>query len=314
MLFAVLLPGLTSQSFAATENAQLDHPLATSKAAAVTIGEFRADLQRLPEELRAQVLVNQGRVASVIHNLLKTKTLAAEARKLGLDKDPLNARVIALGADRVLTALYYDHLRSNAGKEFDSNLDAHTRRAREIYTVQAERHQVPDQVRAAHILIDTKARSEDEARALAQKLRDEINGGADFAALAQKYSDDPGSKIQGGDLGFFEAKNMVKSFADEAFRLSATDSLGAVVQSKFGFHVIKFIDRKPGRRKGFDEVKGAILAELRHQFITDAFNAMQRQFVTDESLVVDEKALDALYLKITPEMLRAAAESVGKNP
>lgn len=308
------LLGLANLSYAAEDSAQLDRPLASSKAASVTLGEFRADLLRLPEELRSHVLVNQSRVASVIHNLLKAKTLAAEARKLGLDKDPLNARVITLGTERVLTALYYDHLRAAAAKEFDANVEAHTRRAREIYTVQAERHKAPEQVRAAHILIDATKRSPDEAQTLAKKLRAEIAAGGDFAALAQQHSDDPGSKGRGGDLGFFEASAMVKPFADEAFRLSAKEPLGEVVQSQFGYHIIKFLERKPARQKSFDEVKSGILSEFRQQHINESFNSMQSQFVTDDSLVVDDKAFEALYMKITPEMLRAAAANAGKKP
>lgn len=150
---------------------------------------------------------------------------------MGLDKEPLNQRAIALGTDRVLTALYYDHLHARAGGEFDANIQAHTHHARELYTIQAERHVAPEQVRAAHILIDTKKRSRDEALALAQKIRDQIVAGADFATLARANSDDPGSKRQGGDLGFFVKGAMVKSFSDEAFRLNTREPLGNVIGS-----------------------------------------------------------------------------------
>ncbi len=301
-------PTLASES-----STNFDQPLASSKAATVTVGDFRADLLRLPEELRGQVLVSQRRIATVLHNLLKAKTLAAEARKLGLDQDPLNKHAIALGTDRVLTALYYDHLHARAGKEFDAQIEAHTRHAREIYTIQTDRFVAPEQVRAAHILIDTKTRKRDEAQALAQKIRDQLVAGADFATLASAHSDDPGSKAQGGDLGFFEAGGMVKGFSEEAFRLSAKEPLGNVVESQYGFHVIKFVDRKPARKKTFDEVKSGILSELRQKFVSDAFRTMQSQFETDQSIEIDEKAVDTIYLKITPEMLRAAAAADGKN-
>jgi len=313
LLSLPLLLSLFSPSARSADAAEdLDRRLASTKSATVTIGDFRADLVRLPEELRGQVLVSERRVASVVQNLLKAKTLAAEARKLGLDKDPINARAIALGTDRVLTALYYDYVNAKARKEFDANIEAHTRRAADIYRVKAEQYFEPERVHAAHILIDAKKRGREEALALAQKLRVQIAAGADFAVLAKEHSDDPGSKAQGGDLGFFEAKTMVKGFAEEAFRLSAKEPLSAPVETRFGFHIIKFIDRKPARTKTFDEVKGAILAELKQQFAAEALTEHQREFLADASLEVDEKALDSLHLKLTPEMLRAAAANPEK--
>ncbi len=309
---ALLLGHVLHPTYAAEDARDLDRPLAKTQSTTVTIGDFRADLMRLPEELRGEVLVSERRLASVIQNVLKAKTLAAEARRLGLDKDPLNARAIALGTDRVLTALYFDYVNAKARKEFDANLEGHTRRAKDIFAVKADQYIEPEQMRAAHILIEAKKPSRDQARALADKLRAELAAGADFAELAKVHSDDPGSKSRGGDLGFFEAKAMVKPFADEAFRLSAKEPLSSVIETQYGFHIIKFLDRKPARQKTFDEVKGTILAGLKQQYAAEALTAHQRDFLADTSLVVDEKAFESIHLKLTPELLRAAAANPGQ--
>lgn len=105
-----------------------------------------------------------------------------------------------------------------------------------------------EQVGARHILISyagalraqpTVTRTKDEAKALAEKVMAEAKApGADFAALAGKYSDEPNAGPRGGDLGMFTRPRMVKEFSDVAFALKV-DEISSVVETKFGFHVIQ---------------------------------------------------------------------------
>lgn len=98
----------------------------------------------------------------------------------------------------------------------------------------------------AHILImykgsknafDTVTRSKEEAKALADSLREQAKAGADFAELARSYSDCP-SKANGGTLGKFKRGDMVKPFEDVAFSLKK-DKISDIVETDFGFHIIK---------------------------------------------------------------------------
>jgi len=102
------------------------------------------------------------------------------------------------------------------------------------------------EVHARHVLLQMPADAPPEslaaARALAERIRDEARGGADFAGLAQRYSDCP-SKAQGGDLGFFRKGQMVPAFSEAAFRLPP-GQVSDVVQTEFGFHVIKVEERR----------------------------------------------------------------------
>lgn len=105
----------------------------------------------------------------------------------------------------------------------------------------------PDAVAAQHILIayrgakgapkDVK-RSKPDAKKLAEELTAKARGGADFSALAQQYSDDPGSKERMGSLGKFKRDAMVKPFSDAAFALKVGE-VSDPVETPFGFHVIK---------------------------------------------------------------------------
>jgi len=106
-----------------------------------------------------------------------------------------------------------------------------------------------ERVGASHILVSYKGargaaptvvRTKDQAKRRAQEVlkKAKAPGPADFAALAKKYSDDPGSGPKGGDLGLFNRQSMVKPFSDAAFALKPGD-LSEIVESDFGFHVIK---------------------------------------------------------------------------
>ena len=95
-------------------------------------------------------------------------------------------------------------------------------------------------------------------------IRDRVKGGADFVALAKENSKDPGSKEDGGMLGFFGRNQMVPEFEKAAFELKKGE-VSAPVKSQFGWHIIKVEDRRQKPPPSFDEVKERILASMMHQ-------------------------------------------------
>lgn len=103
-----------------------------------------------------------------------------------------------------------------------------------------------DEVRARHILVE----GEDEAKAAAERVRK----GEDFAKIAGEVSKDPGSKTDGGDLGFFAKERMVPAFAEAAFKLQP-GQVSEPVKSQFGWHVIKLEEKRTKPVPAFDEMK-----------------------------------------------------------
>ncbi len=103
-------------------------------------------------------------------------------------------------------------------------------------------------VRASHILISFKDSTGkmDTAAALkeAEAIRDSLLNGANFSEMAKKYSADKGSAAKGGDLGYFTRGRMVLPFDEEAFKLKVGE-ISPVIETQFGFHIIKVVDRKP---------------------------------------------------------------------
>ena len=115
---------------------------------------------------------------------------------------------------------------------------------------------LPDSVQASHILINPQTvGSVEKARALVDSLKRNIELGANFAEVAMKYSEDPGSKLKGGDLGWFKRKQMVPEFEEAAF--SGEVNKLYVVGTRFGFHLIK--PTKKGKET--NQVRVAILSK-----------------------------------------------------
>ena len=125
----------------------------------------------------------------------------------------------------------------------------------------------PDQVRARHILIKVDPEAD---KAELQKARQKIEGiekrlqaGEDFAELAGELSEGP-SAAKGGDLGFFDRRQMVKPFADAAFALKPGE-ISPIVQTRFGYHLIKVEDRKPESKLAYEEVREQLEQRLKQQ-------------------------------------------------
>jgi peptidyl-prolyl cis-trans isomerase C len=130
-----------------------------------------------------------------------------------------------------------------------------------FYDQNLERFKQGDSVHAAHILIGVPQNPTPqqiaEAKAKAATVLKTIKAGGDFATLARANSSDQGSAQNGGDLGFFPKGQMNPQFEDAAFKLKP-GALSPVVETPFGFHIIKVLEKRPPRTAPFEEVSGQI--------------------------------------------------------
>lgn len=129
----------------------------------------------------------------------------------------------------------------------------------------------PERVRASHILLKTDPKATDQDKAAAREkilsIKKRIEGGEDFATLAKSSSECP-SAAKGGDLDYFEKGQMVPAFEEAAFALKPGE-LSNVVETQFGFHLIKVVDRKDPGAMSFEETKPTIEEHLKQQKVTD---------------------------------------------
>jgi len=147
--------------------------------------------------------------------------------------------------------------------------------SKKFYDQNQDKFSQSESVRASHILIgvDSNATAEDKKKAKekAEKLRKDIAAGADFAALAKSDSTCPSSQ-QGGDLGYFVKGQMVPPFEQAAFAMKPGD-VSDVVETQFGYHIIKLTDKKKAETVAFKDVKPRIAEYLKGQKVSEAVNA-----------------------------------------
>jgi len=148
--------------------------------------------------------------------------------------------------------------------------------AKDFYDKNPNKFKQDEQVRASHILVrvepNADAKAKAKARAEIDSVLKQLQGGADFAKLAQQHSQD-GSAAQGGDLGYFPRGHMVPEFDRVAFSLPV-GQLSGIVTTQFGYHVLKVTDKKPPRTVPFEEAQAQIkqyLEQDKKQKAADAY-------------------------------------------
>lgn len=206
---------------------------------------------------------------------------AADNEKLGQGPD-FDTRLKYLKR-RALREIYFDKVI----KASVSDTDAH-----KIYDDQVKLMKPEEEVSARHILVETEEK--------AKELKDKIKAGGDFVALAKENSKDPGSKDDGGNLGYFGHGQMVPQFEEIVFKLAKGD-VSDPVKTQFGWHLIKIEDKRFKQPPAFDVVKDRIIQSQLLQKAQQSAVALRAkskiEFVdTDIKKAIDErnKQLEAL--------------------
>jgi peptidyl-prolyl cis-trans isomerase D len=170
---------------------------------------------------------------------------------------------------------------------------------RRRYQESIDSYRTPERVHVRHILIKTTGVPKDQQAKLHQKAEDllkQVKAGGDFAALAKKNSDDPGSAAKGGDLGWIVKGQTVPDFEKAAFSLKPNE-LSGVITTEYGFHIIQVLEHQNARVESFDEAKPQLVAEARKE-------------VGDENM---QKAVNAARDETvrTPAQMEAIAKKYG---
>jgi peptidyl-prolyl cis-trans isomerase C len=247
----------------ATEQPATEQPAAQAPAApepppetvvAIVNGEnvTRADViaaaKQLPAEYQSQL--NQIFPALIDRQIdLELISQAGAAQKL--TEDPEVQKQIAELTENIVRQAVLDRLLR------EKMTDAAIRARYDQFVAALPKQQ---EVKARHILVDT----EDEAKAVIVQL----DGGADFSAIAKEKSKDPGSGTKGGDLGYFVAGQMVPEFSDAAFKLEKGQYTKTPVKSQFGWHIILLDDKRDKVPPSFEEARPTIEQILSNETVT----------------------------------------------
>ncbi len=211
-------------------------------------------LDSLPNYLRREYNRNRE---NFIDQLINNKIFEYAASRENFSANPQYQKDIDDAILKVNMRYFYDAYIADKvsikDSVFQTYYDAHT-----------DEYMVPERIRASHILValsPTALPSQaDNAHQKIMTLRRRVLEGESFEEIAAAESDCP-SKAKGGDLGFFSRGQMSPSFEKTAFALEKND-ISDIVETEFGYHIIKVTDRIPERRQSFDEAKAAIKSKL----------------------------------------------------
>ena len=178
------------------------------------------------------------------------------------------------------------------------------------YNNNSEQYTTPEQVRASHILLKTEGKDDAAVKAKAQALLTQARGGADFAELAKKNSDDEASAKNGGDLDYFGRGRMVAEF-DQAVFAMQPGTISDLVKTQYGYHIIKLVDKKNAATRALAEVRQQLNDQLAYQRAqaqaADLAQSLEKQIKTPADL---DKVAKAQGLPVQESGLFARDEPI----
>ena len=254
---------------------------------AVAESEIGSDMGSMPAEQKR---------ASLLEFLIDNQLFAEAAEKEKLnDGADFQTRLNYLKR-RALRELYFEKVIKASVTDAD---------ARQIYDEQVKLLKPEEEVSARHILVETEA----EAKALKEKL----DKGADFAQLAKENSKDPGSKDDGGSLGYFGHGQMVPQFEEVVFKLQK-GQVSDPVKTQFGWHLVKLEDRRVKQPPAFEIVKDRIIQSMllkKAQQTAVSLRSGAKVEVVDPGI---KKAIDDRTAMIQKQSAPAAAPAPAEAP
>jgi len=217
------------------------------------------ELAAMPESLQQFREDPQAR-SHILHTLIRRHVVSQKATALGLDLDPLVRQRIDKARRQILIDAAKSWQQSHMAGIDEAAVQAY-------YDSHPDEFTVAEQIHARHILVG----SENKAKAILRKLRHK----GDFAALAASNSLDDSNKSRGGDLNWFPRGVMVKPFEDAAFALEP-NQLSAPVKTKFGWHIIEVLGKRPSSKKAFADVHDEIVSQLQQAQMQKWFRELEQ--------------------------------------
>ncbi len=283
-LLAVFTLFVGSAALAQTDK---DQVVISRGSAALTLADMDGRMSRLPEHERPDYAQRPDNMVRLMDSMLLNRQLANEAKDMGLDRNPDVQRDMQLAIEEVLAV----H-RTNALIARDLWPDFR-QLARERYLADPGRFNDTEKSTVKHVLVKTETHG-DEALARATMIREKaLAPGSDFDALMREYSEDAGSANSAEAYVIDKPGEYVAEFDAAGRALKEPGDISDLIQSQFGYHIIKLIDRQPARTRTFEEVEGELMAQVR----TDFLNRARQQHRAQLSGLPDE-GNEELLLKL----------------
>lgn len=244
----------------------------------LTMAKFSLMVQSMPPQYQAMVKNMPEVKTDLIRSWTETTLLAQEALELGLDKDPTVTLKLEEMKNRILVEILIS-------KQIDTTTPVPEDEIQSYYDSHPDEFIQGELVKAQHILIriGKDASPEEQTKAMEQitEIQERLQQGESFMELAEEFSQDPGSKEKGGDLGYFGKGHMVPEFEDAAFS-TAVGQVSSPVKTQYGFHLIKVNDKAAPRKIPFAKIshklEETLRAERNHKALQDLLSELKEKY------------------------------------
>jgi hypothetical protein len=261
-----------------------------------------ARVARIPPEDRAGFMDSPSRIETLLTSLLTHAQLAHHARELGLHEAPGFEDELHLFANEILARRFLEHVEA---RELAGNVDEI---AREMYMTNPSVGLVPERREVSHVLVQTEARTDQEALALINEIRARIKlNPEDFEAIARSSSEDPSVQNNGGRLGPV-GDEFVEEFREGAERLSHPGDISEPVRTPFGYHIIRLDALTPSRRHAFEDILPSLRVQVR-QMHTQQLRRRELDKLQLEPIEADPDAVASLRTRYMPSREEAVSGS-----
>lgn len=276
LIIAAALLAAATASFAQNRP---DDVLVTRGGVSITMLDIDDFVAGVPPEHRQQFIDSPSRIRDMLNNMLLTRQLADLGRKAHLDQRPEIASQLhdlsgksQLPNDEVLSKAYLADFMDHIKVPDLAPLVA------EQYTAHKDMYKLPASVDVRHVLIATELHSDDEAKALAEKVRAEaVADPKNFEALVAKYSEDNSRSANQGLMKDATNPKYVEEFRDAAGALTKVGEISPIVKTSYGYHVMILVAQHPEHQQTLAEVRDALTTQMREQYI-----ALQRRDLVNQ--------------------------------
>lgn len=248
---------------------------------AITLAEFTERISKLPEQY--QEVINKNKKA-FLDEVIIDYLLYNEALRKKLYKDTDVKKVIKEAEKKILIAKLLQD-------EVEKKVTVNEKEIEDYYNANKEKLTMPEVLRASHILVKT----EEEAKSILAELSNNRN----FEDLARARSVDPTAKI-GGDIGYFTRGQLVPEIEEVCFDMQVGE-ISDIVQTKFGYHIIKLTERQAPRLKELAEVRDAIEQALGRIKKKMLFNEFVDKLKEKSQITINNKLLETITNEKNPE-------------
>jgi parvulin-like peptidyl-prolyl isomerase len=286
---------------AAWAQAPAEVPLITNGQVSVTKQDFDAFLLRVPEKDRATFQASMERVGKTVELVYGNRVIAEEAKKAGLDRDPLVRQRMKQIEEAYLAQLWTeDFQRSVSVPDF-------SKRAEELYTLNRDRYAEPERVTARFIVILKRNRTREEALAKAADLRAKAIAEGNFDALVAANTEDPRFGRNQGRMRRITRKDLEGPIADAVFALGKAGDITQPMETADAVLIARLEAKAPARTRAFAEVKREIIEAERQRYLAEASNRRIGELKNTPSTKVYEQNISALRKDLPVEKLEAVA-------